>query len=212
MSEYKDEILHHNYDGIQEYDNPMPAWWKNIFYLTIVWSGVYLVGLGFGPIWDYDRELNEGQKELVAMRRAYEEAQPPVVITDEMLAAALDNKEQLDLGKQAFNMNCATCHGDQGQGLIGPNLTDDHWLYGAKLTEIHRVVQDGTPNGMPPWGKILSPDEMVGVIAYIDTMHGTNPPNAKEPQGEKVVRERGEAKGEKSPEEHSALSNEIPKK
>ena len=116
MSEYKDEILHHNYDGIQEYDNPMPAWWKNIFYLTIVWSGVYLVGLGFGHIWDYDRELNEGQKELVAMRRAYEEAQPPVVITDEMLAAALDNKEQLELGKQAFNMNCAACHGDQGQG------------------------------------------------------------------------------------------------
>ncbi|MEC9442444.1 MAG: cbb3-type cytochrome c oxidase N-terminal domain-containing protein [Myxococcota bacterium] len=204
MSEYKDEILNHSYDGIQEYDNPMPGWWKNIFYLTIAWSGVYLVGLGFGHVWDYERDLNEGQKELVAMRRAYEAAQPPVVITEEMLSGALGDDEKVALGKQAFGMNCAACHGDQGQGLIGPNLTDDHWLYGAKLTEIHRIVANGTPNGMPPWSKVLSPDEMVGVIAYIDTLHGSNPPNAKAPQGDKVIREGKDEKAKT--EEHTTLS------
>ena len=208
MSEYKDEILNHSYDGIQEYDNPMPAWWKNIFYLTIAWSGVYLVGLGFGYVWDYERDLREGQKELVAMRQAYEAAQPPVVISEEMLAGALGDEEKLALGKQAFGMNCAACHGDKGEGLIGPNLTDNHWLYGAKLTEIHSVVANGKPNGMPPWGKVLSPDEMVGVIAYIDALHGTDPPNAKAPQGDEVIREK---EGEEKPEEHTTLSPEVGK-
>jgi cytochrome c oxidase cbb3-type subunit 3 len=90
-------------------------------------------------------------------------------------------------GKATYATNCASCHGPAGGGIIGPNLTDDYWIHGGSLAEIRTVVADGVlDKGMPPWNKLLKPDQVNAVVAYISTLRGTNPAGAKPPQGELV--------------------------
>jgi len=107
----------------------------------------------------------------------------------EQLAAMTKDASVLALGKQTFSQNCAACHRGDAGGQIGPNLTDDYWIHGAGLAEIHKSVADGVlEKGMPPWGKVLKPAQLDAVVAYVFTLHGTNPPNPKAPQGEMVPR------------------------
>jgi len=185
MDGYKDELLDHNYDGIMEYDNPMPGWWVAIFVITVIWAVIYLVGIELNVLPRYGDDLKAGQKELAMMREAHEASQPKLVIDEAMLAEASKDADNRTKGAAVYAANCASCHGDKAQGVIGPNLTDDHWLYGRDYMAIHKVIVDGTANGMPPWGSILAPQEVVEVVAYIDSVHGTNPAGAKEPQGDK---------------------------
>jgi cytochrome c oxidase cbb3-type subunit 3 len=67
-----------------------------------------------------------------------------------------------------FTQRCSPCHGAEGQGLIGPNLTDEYWLHGGKLMNIHRTVSEGVPaKGMPSWQMQLSPIELRKVVAFV---------------------------------------------
>ncbi len=69
--------------------------------------------------------------------------------------------------------------------MIGPNLTDDAWIHGGTMSEIHHtIVESVLAKGMPPWGKLLKPDQVDAVTAYVASLKGTNPPNAKPPEGE----------------------------
>lgn len=185
MDQYEDKVLDHNYDGIQEYDNPMPGWWKAIFLLTVIWAGFYLVGIELNVLPRYGDDLKEGQEEVLAMRRAHEKAQPPVIINEEMLAAAIVDPVNLSKGAGVFATSCASCHGAAAQGGIGPNLTDDYWLYGQDPMEVHTTISKGAPKGMPPWEGVLPPDEIVALVAYVASMRGTNPADAKEAQGDR---------------------------
>jgi cytochrome c oxidase cbb3-type subunit 3 len=91
-------------------------------------------------------------------------------------------------GKVTFMQYCAPCHGVQGQGLVGPNLTDDYWLHGGKISDVFKTIQQGVPaKAMPTWEKQLSPKQISDVANYIKSLHGTNPPNAKAPQGIKEL-------------------------
>ncbi|HPI40522.1 MAG TPA: cytochrome c, partial [Pseudobdellovibrionaceae bacterium] len=96
--------------------------------------------------------------------------------------------ETLALGANAYTRVCAACHGPQLQGLIGPNLTDKHWIHGqGTRVDIIKVVREGVNDkGMPPWAAVLKADEMYGVVAYILSKKGSNPAGAKEPQGNLV--------------------------
>ena len=101
--------------------------------------------------------------------------------------ALTKNASVIAVGKQAFSQNCAACHRLDAGGQIGPNLTDDYWLHGAAIDQIRKTVTDGVlEKGMPPWGKVLKPAQLDAVVAYVVTLHGTNPANAKAPQGELV--------------------------
>ena len=179
----QDRMLDHEYDGIREYDNPMPRWWLNLFYITIVWAILYAlnvpgIGIGKGRIANYE-------SDMAAFRAKYPRAAPTV---DEatLLAAARDPQE-LALGKTTFGTNCMPCHGPEGGGVIGPNLTDDYWLHGARPSDIYRTVTGGVlPKGMPAWGTVLKPDQAKAVVAYVMSIHGTHPANPKAPQGVKV--------------------------
>lgn len=172
----------HDYDGILEYDNPMPGWWLGIFYLTIVWSLFYVVGISLGYINSYEDDLNVESQRLFAIQHAAKADAPDV--TPEYLAALLGNEEVLARGSDAYTATCAACHGQVGEGMIGPNLTDDHWLHGGSLTDMYDVVYDGVlDKGMPAWGNILSHDDSVAVVIYIDSLKGTDPPGAKAPEG-----------------------------
>jgi cytochrome c oxidase cbb3-type subunit 3 len=96
----------------------------------------------------------------------------------------------LELGAARFTRSCASCHGEKAQGLIGPNLTDDHWIHGGTVEQIFQSVAKGWPaKGMPPWGRAVKPEELAALVSYVRSIHGSNPPNARAPEGDRVVPE-----------------------
>ncbi|HVK61803.1 MAG TPA: cbb3-type cytochrome c oxidase N-terminal domain-containing protein [Bdellovibrionales bacterium] len=177
-------LLDHNYDGIKELDYPLPRWWLILFYVSIVfavgYAGYYM--LGFGPTLTQELAI-----DLQQISEAQAKAPKPESQGDEVFAVALKDPKQVQLGHDSFSAKCAACHGDVGQGLIGPNLTDDYWLHGnGSLQAIAKVVAEGVPEkGMPAWAAIVKSDELVHLVAFIKSLRGTNPPAAKEPQGER---------------------------
>ena len=175
----RDRLIEHSYDGIQEYDNPMPQWWVITFWATIVFSiAYYLVpglGLGNGRMAEYDADM----AAFHAAHPANTGGGNPATL----LAAAKKPSEVLQ-GKTLFAGKCAACHAADGGGVIGPNLTDDAWLHGGTIDSIYATVNNGKlAKGMPAWGKLLKPDEIEEVVAYVWTLHGTTPAKPKEPQG-----------------------------
>ena len=272
----------HNYDGIQELDNDLPPWWLWLFYLTIIWSVIYLVhyhvlNTGDSSEVEYLKEINPDWKEgtkksgftieyrspfyksgdnltplkreelalekeretaiLLAEKKAEEDEN--ISLSDlsfnEIIMAAMDVASQQDLeklrtsfpeiwdayqksdsetgtaavapvssepvpviepltdeaslasGEAIFSTSCATCHGKLGGGGIGPNFTDDYFLHGHTIKDMITTIKNGVPaKGMISWRPILTDQQILEVASYIQTLRGTNPPNAKAPQGEKV--------------------------
>jgi cytochrome c oxidase cbb3-type subunit 3 len=185
----QDQLLEHSYDGIQEFDNPMPRWWVYLFWVTIVFSVLYWLnvpgfGIGKGRISDYDRDM-----AVAAAAAAKQRAAEPAGASPEQRMAMTKDASVLALGKQTYTQNCAACHRADAGGQIGPNLTDDYWLHGGALEAMHKTVADGVlEKGMPPWGKVLKPAQLDAVVAYVYTLRGTTVPNPKAPQGELVPR------------------------
>ncbi len=96
-------------------------------------------------------------------------------------------------GKDIFIRNCVSCHGANGEGGIGPNMTDDYWIHGAKMSEMVYIIINGVPaKGMIPWRGTLSDEQIIKVSSFLQTLRGTNPENAKAPQGELVELAEGE--------------------
>lgn len=176
----EDRLLAHDYDGIQEYDNPMPRWWLWIFYATILFVPFYYVAPGFmgegpGMVAEYEADV-----------AAHQAAQPPApaAMDDATLLAVLNDKDELQEGAEVFTKNCAACHRADGGGLIGPNLTDAAWIHGGTPGAIYQTISAGVlAKGMPAWDRILKPDELKEVAAYVMSLKGTNPPQAKAAEG-----------------------------
>ncbi len=181
-------ITGHKYDGIREYDNPMPGWWLWLFWGTIFFSVVYVLGIHvFGFVDTYEEDLAENMEELQQIRHAYAEANPTFEADEEALAGFVGNPSMIEAGARHYAAQCATCHGDQGQGLIGPNLTDPYWIHGGSSVDVFNMISEGVPaKGMPPWQGVFSAEERAELVAFVRSLEGTNPPNAKEPQGELV--------------------------
>lgn len=168
----------HVYDDIEEEDNNLPNWWLATLFGAIVFAFgywfVYEVTAAVpGPLATLRTETAE-----LAKRRA--EAGP---ITDESLAVLAHDEKTLAEGKQTFISTCAPCHGAQGQGLVGPNLTDKFWLHGAKPVDIHKSITGGFPDkGMRPWGQVLGAGRVRSVAAYVLSIKNQNLPG-RPPQG-----------------------------
>lgn len=184
-NEFEDKLLEHSYDGIQEYDNPMPRWWLLTFAGTIIFSVIYLfdvgpVGNGKGRIADYEADM----KAFAAAHPA-----PTGDIAPEQLRALIADAGTIAKGQVVFTTSCASCHGPDGGGLIGPNLTDAFWIHGGQPTDVYKVVVNGVlEKGMPNWGKLLKPEQVQSVVAYVVSLQGTTPTNPKAPQGTEVAR------------------------
>lgn len=179
----QDELLmDHEYDGIQEFDNPMPRWWLATFWVTIIFSILYVLnvpvfGMGRGRIAEYEADM----AEAAALAAAND---PLAGITDDRLLAIAGDPAQLDLGKATYASMCAACHAPDGGGAIGPNLTDAYWLHGGSPLAVLGTISNGVlEKGMPAWGKTLKPDQLLAVAAYVTTMQGTTPAAPKAPQG-----------------------------
>ena len=277
-----DVLMDHNYDGIQELDNDLPPWWLWLFYVTIIWSGIYLIhyhviGTGDSSAVEYLKEMNPDWEETTAKAGFSIEYRSPLYQSDEdmtplsrvqlalaqekeaarlmaeqqamgggtlsisdigfneiiiaaMSAATPEDLEKLQTafpeiyeayqkggatdgaqdvqvvekepeleldpltdaaslasGEATFITHCATCHGKLGEGGIGPNFTDDYFLHGHTIGNMVTLINNGVPaKGMISWRGILKDKQIHEVSSYIKTLEGTNPPNAKSPQGEKV--------------------------
>jgi cytochrome c oxidase cbb3-type subunit 3 len=188
MSEEKDLILEHEYDGIQELDNPTPSWFMWLFYSTIAFAVCYLLiyhVFGIGQL-QYDEYKTEVAQADIAKKEFLSKAANKV---DENTVKLTKDQAVLAAGQDVFKQNCTPCHGDHAEGKIslGPNLTDDYWLHGNKINDVFKTIKYGVPaKSMPTWGDKLSPKQISDVANYIKSIHGSNPPNPKEPQGVKM--------------------------
>ena len=183
MSEYRpDELRGHTYDGIEEYDNRLPNWWLFILYGSCIFAlGYWLVFHTFKVV---DLPMARYDKEMVAAAEAQLARMAEGGITDESLALMATVPDAVAEGKQLFTTYCVACHLDQGQGLVGPNLTDAYWLHGGKPTDILKTVNDGVPaKGMAAWGGQLGPSRVQKLTAYVLTIKNTNVPG-KAQEGE----------------------------
>jgi len=190
MAEYEDKVLH-ELDGIKEYDNPMPGWLMAIWWGSLLFAAGYLMfyALRFGE-GTMEAEYRAQTQAAVTSVQAYFDANPLVPPSPAQLLAGAKNAAVLDLGAERFTRSCASCHGDQAQGLIGPNLTDDRWLHGGSVEQIFQTVAKGWPSkGMPPWGRTLSPDELAALVSYLRSIQGTTPANPRPPEGDVVTPE-----------------------
>lgn len=178
-----DEDTGHDYDGIREYDNRLPNWWLATLLLSVVF------GYGY---WTYYHVFTETPDQYALyeaeVARAAEvsaaRAREKGALTDDALLAMTQVAATVEAGKATYAQMCASCHGIDGQGLVGPNLTDAYWLHGAEPTSIHKAVAEGiTSKGMPAWGSVLGAAKVEQVVAYLLTIKGTNVAG-KEPQGE----------------------------
>jgi cytochrome c oxidase cbb3-type subunit III len=179
-----DKVLDTNYDGIQELDNPLPGWWVATFYGTIIFSILY-VGyymLGNGPSL-YEEYIADYGANAVAQSKV---SGPQ--FTEDSIAKAYQSLEQKEKAHAAYTEKCASCHGPEMQGLIGPNLVDNYWIHGdGKPPAIAKVLYDGVlEKGMPAWGALIPEETLFGIAAYIHEKNGSKPSNPKEPQGKAI--------------------------
>lgn len=183
-------IAGHEYDGIQELNNPLPKWWLATFFGTIVFALLYFgyYVLGNGP--SQDETLAARMAKIEGRAVAHAEAAPSVPeSTGEIdVDKIMHDKTAMAAGKNEFDTNCAPCHGEQGEGSIGPNLTDKYWLHSkGDIAGILKSFREGFPDkGMPAWDTLIPPEDQVPLAVYVKSLQGTNPPNPKEPQGELV--------------------------
>lgn len=175
--------LKHDYDGIRELDNKVPKWWQYGFYASILFGIVYIYRMFVaGTMPDQIQELNEANKIAAIQKEEYLKNAANNV--DENTVVMMD-AAGISEGASIYAKNCLACHGDKGQGGVGPNLTDEYWLHKGGIKDIFYSVKYGWPEkGMKSWKDDFSPGQIAQVSSYIVSLKGTNPPAAKEAQGE----------------------------
>ncbi|MET3875274.1 cbb3-type cytochrome c oxidase N-terminal domain-containing protein [Chitinophaga sp. OAE865] len=180
-----EEDMGHNFDGIHELNNPTPPWWKWGFIFTVCFGVVYFWRTEISHSAPSQLEELAAAEKMAAIAKQ-EYLKKAANNIDENNVTMLTDPADIAAGQKIFISNCAPCHGPQGQGVVGPNLTDDYWLHGGKLNEVFKTIKYGVADkGMKSWQEDFSPKQLAQVACYIKTLYGTNPPNAKEPQGQK---------------------------
>ncbi len=192
MDKETDIDLGHNYDGISELDNKLPPWWVYLFYITILWGVLYIYVSHFS-----DSSVSQSEEYEIAMEEGrvqrvnYLASQPSSV--DETNVVTVTDAAALSAGEGIYIRSCVACHGDKGQGGVGPNFADEYWIHGGSIKDLFKIIKYGVPEkGMIAWSSQLQPESMQNVASYILSLKGTNPPNPKEPQGE-LYKEEGAA-------------------
>lgn len=177
--------LGHEYDGIRELNNRLPPWWLYGFYLTIVFAGIYLWRFHVSHTGPSSKEEYE-HAVASAQVRIDEYLKKKGESVDENNVTMLTGAEDLKAGKAIFTdpAKCPACHTPEGGGnTVGPNLTDNYWLYGGGIKDIFKTIKYGTNKGMRSWKDDLSSKQIAQVASYVKSLKGTKPPNPKEPQG-----------------------------
>lgn len=183
-----DILLDHDYDGIKELDNALPPWWKYGFYITVVVGIIYLFhfhvwGTGKNPDQEYAEQMAEGQR----LEEQYKARTKDNVDENNLTLADADG---IAAGKALYTQSCVACHAPDGGGGIGPNLTDNYWIHGGKLSEIYKTIKIGYPEkGMQSWQSMYSPVQMRNLASFVQSLKGAKTANPKEPQGDLMQEE-----------------------
>lgn len=186
LSEEKDMMLDHDFDGITELDNPTPAWFNVLFYGSIIFGAAYLLNyhvFKWSPLQD---------EEYVIEMKAAEEQKASFLakagnLIDENSVKVNSDPAIIAAGKAVYMQNCVACHVADGGGSVGPNLTDEYWIHGGSINEIFKTIKYGVPEkGMIAWEKTLTAKQTSDLSNFILSLKGTKPANPKEPQGEKL--------------------------
>lgn len=166
------ESMGHTFDGIEEYNNPMPRWWLGLFWGTLVFAVIYLVMypgygnwkglLGWTQVGQWEAEVKATEERIAPIFAKY--AAMPV-------EAVAQDAEAREIGKRLFLNNCAVCHGSNAHGARGfPNLTDNDWLYGGTPDAIKETITNGRMAAMPAWGAVLGEDGVNEVAHYVKSL------------------------------------------
>ncbi len=177
----------HSYDGIEEYDNPLPAWWFYMFLITIIWGAGYLIAypglgnfpglLGWTQVEQHQMQVDKAEEKYRAMRDRYMALPVEEIASDPAVRK---------MGMRMFGNNCAQCHGADGRGSYGfPNLTDDDWIFGGTPEAIKTSITQGRRAAMPAWGDILGDQGVTEVTAYVLELNGRDRDDALASRGKK---------------------------
>jgi len=169
-----DKTTGHVYDGIEELDNPLPAWWFYMFLLSIIWGVGYLIvypGMGNYPGLLGWTQLGQHTAAVDQANEKYRE------MRDKYLALPIEDIASdpavLKMGQRMFGNNCAQCHGADAKGRYGfPNLADGDWLYGGTPEAIKHSIANGRKAAMPAWGDILGDQGVQEAAAYVLSLSG----------------------------------------
>ncbi len=189
ISEEKDLVMEHEFDGIAELDNPTPAWFMVLFYGTMIFAVVYMFSyhvMDWGKLQEqeYADELQKAEEDKTAL--LMKPGNKANKINENNVEQSKD-AAVLQAGGTLFKNACAPCHGENGQGLVGPNLTDEFWLHGGTVKEIFKTIKYGVPEkGMISWEKTMNAKQISDIASYILSIQGSHPAGAKAPQGTKL--------------------------
>ncbi|MEW5798316.1 MAG: cbb3-type cytochrome c oxidase N-terminal domain-containing protein [Bacteroidota bacterium] len=177
------EDLGHDFDGIRELDNRIPPWFNLLFLGTIVFAIVYMLDyhvLKISPLMEseYIAEVQAAEvQKRIALAADGE--------IDENALVALKDEASLKLGAEIFQKFCISCHGPQGGGIVGPNLTDKYWIHGGGVKNVYATIKAGVPaKGMISWQLVFSQKQIQQIASYVLSLQGTNPPGGKAPEGQ----------------------------
>ena len=126
----------HEYDGIQELDNPAPAWFQFLFYITIVFAVIYMIQ--YHMIGKPNSSNDEYIQEMTIAQQVKDELIRTGALINENNVAVLTDAADIDKGKEIFTVNCVSCHNADGGGGVGPNLTDQYWIHGGGIKKYLR--------------------------------------------------------------------------
>ncbi len=179
-------LMDHEYDGIHELDNNLPPWWVWGFYISIAFAVVYLFNYHVLKTSDlqleaYNRDMKQAQHDIDAYLAEM------AMNVDETNATVLTEGSDISAGKSLFQNNCIACHNPNGEGNIGPNLTDDYWIYGPDVKDLFKTIKKGTSNGMPEHASKLNPVQIQQVASFVLSLPFKE---GKEPQGTRYEENR----------------------
>jgi len=184
MTRHEPKIMDHEYDGIQEFDNPTPGWWHTIFIGSVFFAAFYALYWHGNPDAPsiHDRWKQAQVAEFKRVFGAIGELTPDEPTILRMMA----NPEMMAVAQGIFIGNCAACHGREGAGVSGSacvNLTDDAWKNVTVLPDVLSVINKGANAGaMPAWENRLSQNERIILAAYVATLRA-HPVPGRAPEG-----------------------------
>ncbi len=176
FKEETDQTLGHEFDGIAEYDNPLPKWWFQMFMATVIFGLIYLVlypGLGnFKGLLGWT-STGQWEEEMAHAEEVYKPVFGKYATLSVEELQKPENAAGLKMGQRMFANNCSLCHGTAGTGAFGfPNLADSDWLYGGAPETIKQTIVNGRQGAMPAWGAVLGEEGVRDVTSYVLTLSG----------------------------------------